>query len=190
MAERAVHNELESMGFTLVRESPHLIYRHNNGAQLAMAKTPSEWRSIKNTLAQAAVLAGVSKQGQEAREGERRRKKRGVAPAAVDPRANDAPALSFSRYAPEAPSQRVSVERMIAVTVEDGEVERRTVPVQIRNLSNRPPVPKPLPRVPAAHKRAVDALPRGMRERVLKLAKGDYTRIKILADNRVEVLQR
>lgn len=187
MADRELHEKLTEMGYTLIRETPHLIYRHKNGGQFVTGATPGDFRHRQNALSDAAIVAGLSNQGREAREGERRRKKRGLAPAAVDPRGRG-PEIRMTPP-PLAPSQRVSVERMVAVTVEEGEVERRTVPVEIRNLSNRPPKPKPLPKVPVAHKRAVDALPRGMRERVLKLAAGDYTRIKILADNRVEVSQ-
>lgn len=185
MADRELHEKLVAMGFTLIRESPHLIYRHINGKQFTTGATPGDFRHRQNALSDAAIVAGLSNQGREAREGERRRKKRSLAPAAVDPRGRG-PAIAFIRPEPV----RVNVERLVAVTVEDGEVSRRTVPVQIRNIADYEPKPKPLPKVPVAHRRAVDSLPRGMRERVLKLAAGDYTRIKILADNRVEVASR
>lgn len=168
------------MGFTLVRESPHLIYRHRNGKQFATGSTPGDFRHRQNALSDAAIVAGLSNQGREARIGERKRRRRTSAPAAVDPRGSG-PAIPIS-YRPETP--RAIGARLVEV---DGEYERRSVPVAITNMRPYTPRPRPLPKVPAAHRRAVDSLPKGMRDRVLKLAGGDYSRIKILADNRVEI---
>lgn len=177
MADRELHQQLLGMGFTLIRESPHLIYRHENGKQFVTGQTPSDYKHRLNALSDAAIVAGLSKRGQEARIGERKRRRRTQAPAAVDPR-------GAGPYMPPRPTEAPSVAAPLVV---EAETWRRNVPVKIENLSGRQPKPKPLPRVPAAHKRAVDNLPRGMRDRVLKLAGGDYTKIKILADNRVEV---
>lgn len=177
MPNRSTHERLLELGFEQIRGGggSHLIYRHSNGSQLTTPSTPSDYRSTANTLAQAARLAGVSNQGREAVQGQRRKKRRATPPAAIDPRGRG----------PEIPLQSTERNKAQSVSVPNGEVERRTVPVVIANMN--PYRPRPVPRAPIAHIRAVDALPRGMRDRVLKLAAGDYTRIKILADNRVEI---
>lgn len=180
-----IRDQLQVMGFLLVRQDGgHLVYRHPNGGQLVAAASPSDYRAYANTLAEARRLAGVSKQGQEARAGERRKRRRGQPPAAIDPRAAG-PAIPMV-----AKPAQVPLPRPVADAVEEPEAPSvRNVPVVIKNLGDYEPKPKPLPKVPVAHIRAVDALPKGMRDRVLKLAKGDYSKIKILADNRVEVSQ-
>lgn len=176
-----VHERLASLGYELLRyDGPHPVYRHTvKGARLTVAVSPSDWRSTANLLATAARLAGVSNQGREAREGERRQRKPKAAPAAVDPRAAGPEIPSRPEPAPTNGAGPVVVEQIVEPA--------RNVPVTIANISGRDPKPKPLPNVSAAHIRAVDNLPKGMRDRVLKLAKGDYSKIKILADNRVEV---
>lgn len=180
-----IRDQIEQLGFRLARQDGgHLVYRHTqNSNQLYVAKTPSDYRAAANTLAEARRLAGVSKQGQEARAGERRKRRRGQPPAAIDPRAAG-PAIPMV-----AKPAQVPLPRPVAEVVEPEAPSVRNVPVAIKNLRDYEPKPKPLPKVPIAHIRAVDNLPKGMRDRVLKLAKGDYSKIKILADNRVEVSQ-
>lgn len=172
--------ELERLGYELLRDTgPHRIYQNANGARVVVAKTSSDWRATANTIADARRLAGLGNQGKEARVGVRRKRRRGQPPAAVDPRAAG-PAI------PDRPREvEPQLPRPVVGVVE--QEQRRNVPVQIRNIADHEPKPKVLPQAPIAHIRAVDALPKGMRDRVLKLAKGDYTKIKILADNRVEV---
>lgn len=179
MANREIQERLHEMGYELLREGgSHLIYRHANGARLTAPATPSDYRAVANTLAQAAILAGVSKQGREAVEGNRRRKKRALPPAAINP-ATTGPVIP-------SPARAAAPRPAAATRIEDGEIERRSVPVVIANMHPQRRR-RPEKRVPVAHIRAVDALPKGMRDRVLKLAGGDYSRIKILADNRVEI---
>lgn len=42
----------ESLGYKLVRQHTHLVFRHPAGAQVSISKTPSDHRAMKNDQAQ------------------------------------------------------------------------------------------------------------------------------------------
>lgn len=47
----AIQSELQQMGFVLVRERNHQIWRDSRGRVVVLPKTPSDFRAVKNARA-------------------------------------------------------------------------------------------------------------------------------------------
>jgi predicted RNA binding protein YcfA (HicA-like mRNA interferase family) len=50
---KRLHRRIEALGFTLVRDKRHLVYRHPVHGLLVMGATTSDHRAVKNALARA-----------------------------------------------------------------------------------------------------------------------------------------
>ena len=51
--QRDVVRQLEELGFRLARSQRHLIFKHESGASVCMARTPTDSRGYSNLLSDA-----------------------------------------------------------------------------------------------------------------------------------------
>ena len=50
---KRLHRQIEAMGFILVRDKNHRIYRHPEHGPLVTGASTSDWRAAKNALTRA-----------------------------------------------------------------------------------------------------------------------------------------